>query len=210
MGFHEVRFPTDISRAARGGPQRRTQVVSLASGHEERNQQWADSRRRYDAGTGIKDADALHQAVAFFEERRGRAHGFRWKDWSDFRSCAPLRTPSPADQQIGAGDGVATVFQLVKVYGHAYLPWTRTISKPVSGTVRVAVDAAELADGADFTVDATSGRITFASPPGDGLAVTAGYEFDVPVRFDTDAIAVDLSGMRHGEVPAIPVVEIRV
>ncbi|MEJ8573117.1 DUF2460 domain-containing protein [Microbaculum marinum] len=210
MGFHEIRFPSGISRSASGGPERRTQVVTLGSGHEERNQQWADSRRRYDAGSGIKTADELHAAVAFFEERRGRAYGFRWRDWSDYKSCAPLGTPGPDDQTIGTGDGTTATFQLVKTYGGAHLPWVRTITKPVSGTVRVAVDAVEQTEGADFSVDATTGQVTFSSPPAAGLAVTAGFEFDVPVRFDTDRLDIDLAGLRHGDIARIPVIEIRV
>jgi uncharacterized protein (TIGR02217 family) len=210
MGFHEIRFPAAISRAATGGPERRTQVVTLGSGHEERNQQWADSRRRYDAGYGIKTADELHAVLAFFEERRGRAYGFRWKDWSDYKSCPPLEATAPTDQPIGTGDGATTGYQLIKAYGDTYLPWSRTITKPVSGTVRIAVDAVEQTEGADFAVDATTGLVTFSSAPGNGLAVTAGYEFDVPARFDTDRLNVDLAGVRYGEIHAIPVVEIRV
>jgi len=210
MSFHEIRFPAAISRGSAGGPERRTQVVALGSGHEERNQQWADSRRRYDAGSGIKDADALHAVIDFFEERRGRAYGFRWKDWADFKSGPPLADVGPADQPIGTGDGAKTAFQLVKVYGAAHLPWTRVIDKPVAGTVRVAVDGVEQAVVTDFSVDVTTGLVTFVAPPGDGLAVTAGFEFDVPVRFDTDRIDVGMASFRHGEIPAIPVVEVRV
>lgn len=209
MSFHEIRFPADISRGSAGGPERRTQVVALSSGHEERNQQWADSRRRYDAGSGVKDAGALHALIAFFEERRGRAHGFRWKDWADFKSCVPLADPTPVDQPVGTGDGAATAFQLVKVYGSVHLPWTRTISKPVAGTVRVALDGVEQAVVSDFTVDVTTGVVTFAVPPAEGAAVTAGFEFDVPVRFDTDRISVDLASLRHGDIAEIPVVEVR-
>jgi len=210
MSFHEIRFPPAISRGASGGPERRTQVVALASGYEERNRQWANSRRRYDAGTGVKDADALHAVIDFFEERRGRAYGFRFKDWSDFKSCPPLTDPAATDQDIGTGDGATTVFQLAKTYGGGYLPWTRTIVKPVAGTVLVAVDGVALDPGSDFTVDATTGEVTVTSPPGNGLAVTAGFAFDVPVRFDTDVISADMASFRHGAVPHVPVVEIRV
>jgi len=210
MSFHEIRFPAAISRGSCGGPERRTQVVALASGHEERNQQWADSRRRYDAGSGIKTADELHETIAFFEERRGRAYGFRWKDWSDFKSCAPLADPAATDQAIGTGDGLTTVFQLVKVYGTAHLPWTRTVAKPVSGTIRIALDGIEQAVVTDFAVDVATGLVTFVDAPGVGVAITAGFEFDVPVRFDTDRISVDLASFRHGDIPEIPVVEVRV
>jgi uncharacterized protein (TIGR02217 family) len=207
--FHEVRFPTDISRRASGGPERRTQVVTLGSGFEQRNQQWADSRRRYQAGYGVKSIDDIHTALAFFEERRGRLHGFRWKDWADYKSCAPRQPPDANDQTLGIGDGARTEFQLIKVYGSAYAPWTRDIAKPVPGTVLVAVDGITQTAGMDYTADETAGLITFTTAPESGLSVTAGYEFDVPVRFDTDRIDVDLSHFEAGAMPDIPIMEIR-
>lgn len=210
MGFHEVRFPVAISRGATGGPERRTQVVMMSGGYEERNQQWSDSRRRYDAGTGIKTVDQLYQVLAFFEERRGRAHGFRWKDWADYRSCPPLVPPAPDDQLIGSGDGGTTGFRLSKEYGLLVNPWRREILKPVTGTVRLAVGGVELAEGAGFTLDEATGLISLATPPAIGEPVTAGFEFDVPVRFDTDRLSIDLAAFDHGEIPSIPVVEIRV
>ena len=132
MSFHEVRFPTQISLGATGGPERRTDVVVLGSGFEERNARWADSRRSYNAGYGVKSLDDLHAVIAFFEERRGRLYGFRWRDHTDHKSCAPGGTISPLDQVIGTGDGTQAAFQLVKTYGVAHAPWTRTIAKPVA------------------------------------------------------------------------------
>jgi len=209
MAFHEVRFPTGISRGASGGPERRTEIVTLGSGFEERNQRWADSRRRYDAGYGVRGTDDLHAVIAFFEERRGQLHGFRWKDWSDYKSCAPLEAVSAADQVIGTGDGAGFTFQLVKVYGASFAPWTREIKKPVADTVLVALDGAEQTPGSDFTVDTTTGIVTFTSAPGNGVEITAGFEFDVPARFDTDRLAVNLEAFNHGEIPNIPIVELR-
>ncbi len=124
--FHEVRFPTAIAFGASGGPERRTDIVALGSGHEERNSRWADSRRRYNAGYGVKSLDDLHAVIAFFEERRGRLYGFRWKDRADWKSCAPGGTPAATDQAIGTGDGAMTAFQLVKTYGSVHAPWART------------------------------------------------------------------------------------
>lgn len=211
MAFHEVRFPTGISRGASGGPERRTEIVALASGFEERNQRWADSRRRYDAGFGVRSADDLHEVIAFFEERRGRLYGFRWKDHADYKSCGPLEMPSATDQVIGVGDGVKDTFQLVKTYGGAYAPWVREIKKPVAGTVLVAVEGAPQTEGVNYSVDTSTGLITFipGSIPGAGASITAGYEFDVPVRFDTDQLSVDLTAFNHGNIPSIPIVEIR-
>jgi uncharacterized protein (TIGR02217 family) len=116
--------------------------VALASRAEERNSRWADSRRRYDAGYGIRSLDEIHAVIAFFEERRGRLHGFRWKDHADWKSCPPLQAVQALDQRLGEGDGLSTEFQLVKRYGSGQTHYARTIAKPVTETVRVAVDGA--------------------------------------------------------------------
>jgi len=207
MAFHEVRFPDNISRGARGGPGRRTQIVELASGDEERNARWANSRRRYDVAYGIRRADDLAAVVAFFEARNGRLHGFRFKDWGDHKSCLPSGTPSPTDQAIGTGDGATTAFQLVKRYASGSQLWVRTITKPVAGTVGIALDGAEQLGG--WSVDMTTGVVTFDSAPAEGVAVTAGFAFDVPVRFDTDALDVTLDLERLGSITSIPLLELR-
>ena len=207
--FHEVRFPLDIALGASGGPERHTEIVTLASGHEERNARWADSRRRYNAGYGVKSIRDLHQVIDFFEERRGRLYGFRWKDRADDRSCPPGDTPSALDQEIAIGDGNATVFQLRRRYGADFSPWYRTIVKPVADTVRIALDGTELVAGIDFDCDAATGLVTFATAPAAGVAITAGFEFDVPVRFDTDFLEIGLAAFEAGEIPSIPLIEIR-
>lgn len=132
--FHEVRFPLDIGLGRRGGPGRRTDVVTLASGREHRNARFAHSRRRYDAGLGVRTLDALHAVVAFFEERRGKLYGFRFRDRVDCRSGAPSATPASTDQRIGTGDGAMAAFALVKRYGAVHAPYERPIAKPVAGT----------------------------------------------------------------------------
>jgi uncharacterized protein (TIGR02217 family) len=210
--FHEVRFPLAIAFGSSGGPERRTEVVLLASGHEERNSRWADSRRRYNAGTGVRSLADLNTLLAFFEERRGRLYGFRWRDRADWKSCAPGETPAPADQPIGTGDGSTSTFQLVKRYGSAFAPYVREVAKPVAGAVRVAIDAVEQALGMDFTVDAATGLVTFlpGHVPASGAEVSAGFEFDVPVRFDTDRLDIDLAAFEAGQALAVPVVEIKV
>ncbi|MFC5419660.1 TIGR02217 family protein [Bosea eneae] len=209
-GFHEVRFPTGIARGARGGPERLTQVVTLASGREVRNSRWAHSRRRYDAGFGIRTLDALAEVVAFFEERRGRLYGFRWRDQLDWKSCAPSATPAASDQQIGVGDGAARAFQLCKLYGGLHAPYLRRIGKPVPGTVLIAVDGVVQPQPTAVSCDHATGQVTFAvghAPPA-GALVSAGFAFDVPVRFDTDVIEVDLSAFEAGDIPKIPIIEI--
>ncbi|MGN6550641.1 MAG: phage distal tail protein, Rcc01695 family [Pararhizobium sp.] len=207
MAFHDVRFPDNISRGARGGPERRTQIVELASGDEERNASWANSRRRYDVVYGIRRADDLAAVVAFFEARNGRLYGFRFKDWADHKSCLPSQSPAPTDQGIGIGDGSQTEFQLVKRYASGGQTWTRTIAKPVTSTVRIALDGVETDSG--WAVDTTTGVVTFGTAPAAGVAVTAAFAFDVPVRFDTDVLDVTLDLERLGSITSIPLLEIR-
>ena len=158
MAFHEIRFPDNISRGARGGPERRTQVVELASGDEERNASWANSRRRYDVAYGIRRADDLAAVVAFFEARNGRLFGFRYKDWADYKSSLPSQAITPTDQQIAIGTGTATAFPLIKRYTSGAQTWVRTIAKPVAGTVRIALGVVEQMSG--WIVDATTGVVT--------------------------------------------------
>lgn len=210
MSFHEIRFPLDVAVGASGGPERLTEIVVAGSGREERNARWAQSRRRWDVGSGVKSLDALQALIAFFEERRGRLYGFRFRDRADFKSCAPSAQPGPLDQPIGTGDGVRTAFQLVKTYGGAFAPYVRPIAKPVAGSVRLAVAGVEKLVGTQADLDAATGTVSFRAGhvPAAGAAVTAGYLFDVPARFDTDRLEIDLSAFAAGAVPRIPVVEI--
>jgi uncharacterized protein (TIGR02217 family) len=210
MSFHEILFPLDIALRSAGGPERKTEIVALGSGREERNARWAHSRRRYDAGYGVKTFDALSAVVAFFEERRGRLHGFRWRDRLD-HSSATGASVTPLDQALGTGNGVISAFQLVKTYGATYAPYARPIVKPVAGSVRVAVNGTEQTLGSAFSVDTTTGIVTFLSGhvPASASAITAGFLFDVPVRFDTDYLELDLSAFAAGSVPRIPLVEIK-
>ena len=211
MAFHEIRFPTNISRGAHGGPGRRTDVVMLGSGAEERNARWADSRRTYNAGYGVRTLNDLYAVIAFFEERRGKLNGFRWHDATDCRSGAPETPPSALDQVLGSGDGTTASFPLTKTCGQAFAPYARRITKPVASSVTIAV-AGTLVAATTFAVDTINGIITFKPGhiPTAGQLITAGFQFDVPVRFDTDKLEINLSGFRSGAIPAIPLVEIRV
>lgn len=209
MAFHDIRFPANLSFGAAGGPERRTEIVTLANGFEERNTPWEHSLRRYDAGMGLRSPDDLERLLAFFEARRGQLHGFRWKDWADHRSALPSERLTHFDQRLGMGDGLRTEFSLVKVYRSGEAEYLRPIVKPVAGTVIVAVGGDPKVEGQEFTVDPAVGLVRFALPPDIGAEVTAGFEFDVPVRFDTDRIQISMASFRAGEVPAVPVVEVR-
>lgn len=205
--FHEISFPVRIASGSTGGPQRKTDIVSLGSGREERNTPWADSRRKFNITPGIRTADDLYALHVFFEERRGRLYGFRFQDPTDHRSKGPNDTPTPTDQAIGIGTGSLTTFQLIKVYGSAHAPWSRPILKPQAGTIRVAVAGVELTGG--WTVDTTTGIVTFSTAPALGAAVTAGFRFDVPVRLDSDTLDASVSSLKSGDLGAIELIEIR-
>ncbi len=208
--FHDVLFPLAVSFGATGGPERRNEIVSLTSGREKRNARLSQSRHHYDAGTGLRSLDDLHEVIAFFEARRGSLHAFRFRDPFDMKSGAPGAAPSPEDQPLGVGDGETARFALVKVYGTGDDAHRRFIMKPVEESLRVAVAGVEKVAPADFTFDAATGEIVFAAEeiPADGAAVTAGYQFDVPVRFDTEQLSVSLKAFKAGQIPSIPLVEV--
>lgn len=209
MGFHDIRFPETLSFGSLGGPERRTEIVTLASGHEERNTPWAQARRRYDAGLGLRSLDDVERLIAFFEARQGMLHAFRWKDWADYKSCPASAGVSPFDQVLGQGDGIGRAFQLIKVYRSGDHAIERVITRPVAGTVRMAVGGIEQPEQLAWELDAATGIVTFRHAPGEAAEITAGFEFDVPVRFDTDLIQVSVASFQAGEVPRVPVIEVR-
>jgi len=210
MSFHEIRFPASLSFGSVGGPERRTDVVTLANGFEERNTPWAHSRRRYDAGLGLRSLDDIEALIAFFEARQGQIYGFRWKDWSDFKSARATAEVDFRDQVIGLGNGVQRQFQLLKNYRSGGSIYQRPITKPVGGTVRLGLGQEEIKEDIDFTLDLATGLIDLNHPPEEGVEVVAGFEFDVPVRFDADRIQTSVASFQAGDVPNVPVVEVRV
>lgn len=203
--FHDILFPLRWAFGTTGGPERRTDIVALGSGGEERNTPWAHGRRRYDAGAAMKSLDDLAELVAFFEARRGRLHGFRFRDALDFKSCAPSQTVAPTDQNLGEGDGARVLFALRKRYGDGAGEYFRPITKPVSGSVRAAVNGMETED---FSLS-PDGAVVFETPPAVGAIVTAGFLFDVPVRFDTERLEVSVEHFNAGRIASIPLIEIK-
>lgn len=206
--FDETRLALRVGFSSAGGPTFSTEIVTIDSGFERRNQNWSQARRRYDAATGLRSATDVATLTAFFHARAGRARGFRLKDWSDYTSAASGTGATAAtDQAIGTGTGAQTAFQLAKNYTSGGVTHARTIAKPVAGTVTIAINGTPQPSG--WAVDTTTGIVTFASAPASGAAITAGFQFDVPVRFDTDQL--NLSVENFLEVRGhIPLLEIRV
>jgi uncharacterized protein (TIGR02217 family) len=201
--FEDVDFPIAIGAEASVSPGFSTNVVTSASGHEYRNANWSQARLRFDAGPGVRGEDELGELLAFFRARRGPAVGFRFRDPFDHSSNGMTGSPGAADQPIGEGDGVRARFELVKHYGAGE---ERRITRPVAGSVRVAVDGVERVSG--WTLDAL-GVVRFDEPPAAGSVVAAGYLFDVPVRFSEDRIEVNRATFLAGEAPSVPLVEVR-
>ena len=207
IAFSEERFPLRIAFGTSGGPERRTDIVRLSTGFEKRNQRQMRSLRRYDAGSGLKSLGDLAAVLEFFEAMRGRMTGFRFRDPLDHASARLGRAVTILDQEIGTGDGEREAFSLVKVYGSGEGAYRRPIEKPVAGSVRIAVDGIEPAAG--VAVDPLTGLVSFDAPPAAGAAITAGFEFDVPVRFDTDQLAINIAAFEAGDIPTIPLIEVR-
>lgn len=209
MAFHEVRLPARLAFGSTGGVERRTEIVTLGSGFERRSTPWAQGRRRYLIGASLRSLDDMAALTDFFEARRGRLYGFRFRDFADWKSCLPAAAIGAFDQAVGEGDGVRTAFPLIKRYGADETFMDRRIAKPVAGSVRIAFDGEEQAEPT-FEVDITTGVVTLAEAPAAGVSVTAGFAFDVPVRFDADRIEVTLESFAAGRMAAVPLIEVRV
>ena len=208
MAFDEIELPLRVGFGSKGGPNFSTEIIVIDSGYERRNQNWSQARRVYDARTGVRSSADAASLLRFFHARAGRARGFRLKDWSDYSSAADnLSSPNFADQVIGAGDGVTTVFQLQKNYSSGGITHTRSISKPVGGSVVVGVNGVQMTSG--WSVDVTTGLIAFAVAPVAGQSITTGFLFDVPVRFDADALSLSAENFVAYQAD-VPIVEIRV
>lgn len=205
--FHEVRFPASISKGSSGGPRRRTDIVTLRSGYEERNSVWADSRREYDAGLGIRNINDMHDVLAFFEARLGRLYGFRWKDWADYKSSPPNQDIHRADQIAGIPTSVGEILQITKRYISGPTGYTRAIIKPVANTVIAEYAGMDVSE--NVLVDETSGQFRLLCPLVAGEIVYLGFEFDVPVRFANDHIDVNVEQFNAGSLPQLNVLEIK-
>jgi uncharacterized protein (TIGR02217 family) len=209
MSFHDIRLSVEVSFGATVTIERRNQIVELVSGHEERTAIWRHARRRYNLSTGIKDQKQLAEIVEFFQARGGSLFGFRFKDWLYHKSCESRAEISAFDQLLGHGDGWNKAFQL-KVSGpDAAFGFESQITKPVRDRVLVSVGDRQLRDGADYSVNFDTGLVTLQAPPENGAEVRAGFEFDIPVRFESDHLTVSLSHFDAGEIPDLTVIEVK-
>ncbi|WP_333023927.1 DUF2460 domain-containing protein [Wolbachia endosymbiont of Pentidionis agamae] len=194
MSFTEVRFPEDISYGSTGGPEFSTDIVTSS---EQRNINWSIARSKYNIACGVKSNEQLLELITFFRARKGRAIGFRFKDWSDYKSC---------NQQIGVGNGKQKTFQLIKNYISGESEYNRIINKPVQGRVKVLLNNEE---NNEYSVKYSTGEIIFKKPPPNKTIITANFEFDVPVRFDTDHLHSSIDNYGSKSWNNIPLIEIK-
>lgn len=198
MSFIEIQFPADISYGSHGGPQYSTDVVENFAGYEQRNSNWSEGRAKYNVAHGVKTPEQLEELIAFFRARKGKAYGFRFKDWTDYQGI---------NQLLGVGDGERVSFPLLKHYSSGGITEVRTITKPVDGTVALYLDSILQTSG--YTVNYSTGIVTFTSAPASGINITADFEFDVPVRFDTDELDASIDDFGTRSWTDIPLVEVR-
>lgn len=214
MAFLETpRFPDDIAYGSAGGPNYSTSIIVVRSGDESRNVNWSQARHSFDVSYGVRTMDQLSSLVDFFHAVIGMAHAFRFKDFTDCKSSGHYDTTvGPTDQLIGTGNGVQTDFQLIKNYTKGAFSRQRDITKPVTNTVRIAINDVEKQPGDatyPWSVNTTTGLVTFTgTPPPDTESVKAGYEFDVPCRFDSDQMSTNLEHYLSGSIE-IPLIEVR-
>jgi len=212
--FDEVQFPPNISAGAKGGPSFSTTVLTLDSGQEHRNINWSRERAVYDVSTGIKTAEDARAYQKFFYARRGRAVGFRFKDWSDYRLPFWKDTPGDLDPVpiLFVTDGGAThSFQIYKVYSDAGGTFSRKIVKVVAGTVNLFNNATPITSPANYTIDLNTGIVTLSAAIYNttGREISGFLEFDVPVRFDTDSQNLTVNGNELIKWDSIPVVGLK-
>lgn len=212
MSFHEIRFPVEIGYQSRGGPGFATSVIETEAGHEQRVARWENPRRRYNALYGAKKVEDVRLLAKFYLARKGSLNGFRFKDWFDFTSNADGASAHAQDDQLlYTGDGTTTVIQIIKSYTSGSQTVVRNINKPVSSTVLVEVDGVLQTVTTDYTIDTATGLITFVVAPPIGDEVKAGYEFDVPVRFDKSAdtlLQASFDAFDVASIADVPLVEI--
>jgi len=207
------RFPDDISYGSTGGPSYNTDVITVNSGHETRNINWTQARHKYNVAFGIRTQEYLNDLVEFFQAMRGKAYGFRYKDWNDYTSSS-TSVIMDTDQQIGIGDSTdgfagTSNFQIIKNYIAGYVH-VRDIVKIVPDSLIVSVDGISQIEGTHYTINNNTGMLSFISgqKPLEDQLIKAGYEFDVPVRFDTDELNINLEMYEHGTTD-VPLVELR-
>ena len=198
MSFHNARFPSSISFKAEGGPVFKTEISTVKSGQEKRNILWSKSRAEYQINFKEISQNEVSKLISFFMARMGKAYSFRFKDWNDFEAN---------DEIIGDGDGTKTDFQLTKKYGDDENIYTRKITKPVEGSMRVYISGVEQQSG--YSLNYNDGIIIFDNPISLGSEVSASFQFDIHVRFENDMLLAKTDSYSTSSIKNIKLIEIK-
>ncbi len=219
MSFHDIQFPNKIAFGAIGGPRFKNEVFATAGGHETRFANWLRVKAHWDVAHGLKDFDDLVELHTFFRARRGRAYGFRFRDWSDFVAQEGA-SPTGTGIQFGASDlnplnvqdGGNTTFFLTKWYPStvidpdpASIRFVRRITRPIAGTISIWLDGSPLG----FTLGLL-GQVNLSAAPGPSQVLSWDGEFDLPVRFGTDQMMMTRDSYGYhtwGEIPVDEILE---
>jgi uncharacterized protein (TIGR02217 family) len=201
MTIHAVQLPENIERGAEGGPEFLTDIITVGGGAESRNAKWAFPRIGFDIGYGLRSMNDIHTVRDFFWARRGRLFGFLFKDWGDYEVTTATT--------FGTGDAVETAFQLIKTYNDGFTTFNRPISRPLTYNIYVDTILQTEGGGADYTIDTTTGIVTFNAAPAASADITWDGTFLVPVRFDDDRLDINIEVWQAGRIQSIPIVELR-
>ncbi|MCT2398532.1 DUF2460 domain-containing protein [Novosphingobium mangrovi (ex Huang et al. 2023)] len=204
----DVRLPEKWSKGSSGGPEFLTGLVPLAGGGEYRPRRWTNPLHRYDIAHNVRKPEDIAELRSFHFARNGRHRGFLLKDWLDWTSASDGQSaPMVTDQSLGTGDGVETQFQLVKRYADAINPFDRPVAFPVVDTLLIAADGTPMASG--WSVERGTGLVTFTAAPAIGAVLTAGFAFDVPIRFDDDWLSISWDTINSRSAGSVPLQEVR-
>lgn len=206
--FHDIRLPVQFGFGAQASLERRTEVLLLGSGRESRNAVWARARRRFDIGPAIQTLERATQLMEFFEARMGRLHAFRFRDFTDFATGPVNRPVTPFDQALAPMEGDPRRFQLRKAYRSGPGEVFRAITLPVPESLRVAVNGTEVLAGRDYTLDPLSGMVTLTPVPPPAAIITAGFAFDIAVRFEADRLDIALEAPNAARAISVGLIEV--
>lgn len=206
--FHDIRLPVQFGFGAQASLERRTEILLLGSGRENRNAVWARARRRFDIGPAIQTLERATQLMAFFEARMGRLYAFRFRDFTDFASSAVNHPVTPLDQVLSPLASDPSRFQLRKAYRSGPGEVFRAITLPLAETLRVAVNGTEVRAGSDFRLDPLTGFVDFTTAPPNNAVVSAGFAFDIAVRFEADRLDIALEAPNAARAISVGLIEV--
>lgn len=181
-------FPACPSYGFNAQPQYLVKVNAREGGFESVKKRWPRPITFYTAvPVGARDQDDIRDILNFWHCMKGRATTFRFKDWTDYKSCQVQQSESATDQPLllvsdSTGDDF---YQLQKQYAFGMLTQVRDITQPIGDSLLVANEVGVLQDPSTYIVDESLGLLS-PTADFDGVPTSWGGQFMVPVRFDSE------------------------